>query len=237
MSSTPEETRELTALLEMRGITKRFPGVLANDNIDFDVRAGEVHTLFGENGAGKSTLMRVLYGFYQPDSGEVYLDGKPVEHRLAGSGHRPRDRDDPPALHAGPDAHGGRERLARAQVHPGTAQGRPPRLGSHRGAFGPLRAGGKPLGSHLAAVGGRAPAGRDHQGALPPVEAPGARRAHGRPHPAGGGRPFPGAEKDGRRGLRLDFHLAQDPRGAGSLRPHHRAAGRAERSPPYPPPR
>jgi simple sugar transport system ATP-binding protein len=78
MSSTPERTRELTALLEMRGVTKRFPGVLANDRIDFDVRAGEVHTLFGENGAGKSTLMRVLYGFYQPDSGEVYLDGKPV---------------------------------------------------------------------------------------------------------------------------------------------------------------
>jgi simple sugar transport system ATP-binding protein len=69
---------QVTALLEMRGITKGFPGVLANDNIDFDVRAGEVHTLFGENGAGKSTLMRVLYGFYQPDSGKVYLDGKPV---------------------------------------------------------------------------------------------------------------------------------------------------------------
>ncbi len=78
MSSTPEKATEMTALLEMRGVTKRFPGVLANDNIDFDVRAGEVHTLFGENGAGKSTLMRVLYGFYQPDSGEIYLHGKPV---------------------------------------------------------------------------------------------------------------------------------------------------------------
>jgi simple sugar transport system ATP-binding protein len=68
----------MTALLEMNGITKRFPGVLANDNIDFDVRAGEVHALFGENGAGKSTLMRVLYGFYQADSGKVYLDEKQV---------------------------------------------------------------------------------------------------------------------------------------------------------------
>jgi simple sugar transport system ATP-binding protein len=67
------------ALLEMRGITKRFPGVLANDNIDFDVRAGEVHTLFGENGAGKSTLMRVLYGFYQPDEGKLRLEGEPVD--------------------------------------------------------------------------------------------------------------------------------------------------------------
>lgn len=66
------------ALLEMRQITKRFPGVLANDRIDFEVRAGEVHTLFGENGAGKSTLMRVLYGLHQPDGGEIVMRGERV---------------------------------------------------------------------------------------------------------------------------------------------------------------
>ena len=60
----------------MKGITKKFPGVLANDRIDFNVRAGEVHALLGENGAGKTTLMRILYGLYPKDEGEIYLYGR-----------------------------------------------------------------------------------------------------------------------------------------------------------------
>src|SRR5438094_5718908 len=72
-------------VLELRGITKKFPGVVANDRVDFDLRRGEVHALLGENGAGKSTLMNVLYGLYHPDEGEVLVKGKPI--RL----HSPKD--------------------------------------------------------------------------------------------------------------------------------------------------
>ena len=70
-------------VLEMRGIRKEFPGVVANDGISFDVRRGEVHALLGENGAGKSTLMNILYGLYRPDEGEIRLNGKTVSFSSA----------------------------------------------------------------------------------------------------------------------------------------------------------
>jgi simple sugar transport system ATP-binding protein len=68
----------MTPILELRGITKRFPGVLANDHIDLTLEPGEIHCLLGENGAGKTTLMNILYGLYQPDEGEIVVRGQRI---------------------------------------------------------------------------------------------------------------------------------------------------------------
>src|SRR5512146_1093859 len=86
MTVLPETTQSRRIQrVEMRNIVKRFPGVLANASVSFDVQAGEVHALLGENGAGKSTLMRQLYGLYQPDEGQILIDGAP--HQF----HSPQD--------------------------------------------------------------------------------------------------------------------------------------------------
>jgi simple sugar transport system ATP-binding protein len=72
----------MTLALDMRGITKRFPGVLANENVHLQVAKGEIHALLGENGAGKTTLVNILYGLYRPDEGDIVVHGTPL--RLAG---------------------------------------------------------------------------------------------------------------------------------------------------------
>ncbi len=69
----------MTIVLEAKGITKQFPGVLANDHVNFDLREGEIHALLGENGAGKTTLMNILYGLYQQDEGEIWVNGERAE--------------------------------------------------------------------------------------------------------------------------------------------------------------
>ncbi len=79
MTATLNTTSEtMPPMVEMRGIVKRFPGVLANDHVDFELRAGEIHGLLGENGAGKSTLMNVLAGLYKQDAGTIKVNGNPV---------------------------------------------------------------------------------------------------------------------------------------------------------------
>jgi general nucleoside transport system ATP-binding protein len=71
--------KPVQTVVEMRSITKRFPGIIANDNINLVVKKGEIHALLGENGAGKSTLMNVLFGLYQPEEGEILINEKPVK--------------------------------------------------------------------------------------------------------------------------------------------------------------
>ena len=110
-------------VLEMRGIRKEFPGVVANDDVSLDVRRGEVHALLGENGAGKSTLMNILYGLYKPGRGrDPRCNGKPVIVRLGERRDRRRYRHGAPALHAHPRDDRRRERRA----GDGAGQGRRP---------------------------------------------------------------------------------------------------------------
>lgn len=78
MQTVDNKPKHGETVLEVRGITKRFPGVVANDHIDFEMKAGEIHALLGENGAGKTTLMNILFGLLQPDEGEIYIRGKRV---------------------------------------------------------------------------------------------------------------------------------------------------------------
>ena len=73
-------------VIEMRHITKRFPGIIANDDVSIGIRKGEVYALLGENGAGKSTLMSILFGTYEPDQGEILVDGKVVMTLKGGPG-------------------------------------------------------------------------------------------------------------------------------------------------------
>ncbi len=68
-------------VLEARGITKVFPGVVANDHINFEIKAGEIHAILGENGAGKTTLMNILFGLLHPDEGEIYIRGERVKFK------------------------------------------------------------------------------------------------------------------------------------------------------------
>ena len=203
----------------MEHITKHFPGVLANDDVSLELRAGEIHALIGENGAGKSTLMRVLYGMYPPDS-RILTAGRGGHDRLAPRRDRPRHRHGPPALRAGGPLHGHGERDPRRGGRRDPRHRRPPSQGraSSRRRYGfsvdPSALGRGPLGRGGAA-------GRDPQGAVPGRRHPHPRRAHRRPHAAGDEgavREPPAPPRDGKTIVFISHKLDEV---LADRRPHH----------------
>ena len=175
------------AYLEMRGITKRFGSVVANDHVDLSVERGEIHALLGENGAGKSTLMNVLYGMYDYFDGEVLLDGQPLHIKS------PRD-----AI-----AHGIGMVHQHFMLIPAHTVVENIILGLPGGAILGIRQAAEeiralaeslhididPLRPCQRADGGAAAAGGDPEGTLPQGEAADFGRAYRRPHAPGVGEP------------------------------------------------
>ena len=218
-------------VLEMRGIRKEFPGVVANDDVDFDLRRGEVHALLGENGAGKSTLMNILYGLYQPDAGEIRLNGKPVVVRARRSD----------AIDAGIGMVHQHFMLipvmtVAENIVLGTEPARDGVLLDERGSRAAGRARWRSTFNFAVDPDAlveditRRPAAarRDPEGALPERRHPDPRRADRRADAAGGR----GAVRDpphAAAGGHVDhLHQPQAERGARDRRPHHRAAARQD---------
>ena len=160
----------------VRNVTKRFPGVVANDDVSLDFNAGEIHVLLGENGAGKSTLIGILAGMQQPDEGEILIGGKPVKIASPRASRRLRHRHRVPACAAGAVSFGHREPDAgRAVV--ADARCAAPALARFRELSAAARRHHRSRCAGRAPVAGRAAAGRDHARALARREGADPRRA------------------------------------------------------------
>ena len=211
----------------MRHITKRFPGIVANDDVSFDLFEGEVHALLGENGAGKSTLMNILYGLYHADEGEILIKGKPV--RLgspsasigAGVGMVHQHFMLIPVMTVAENIV-----LAEEPTRERDPLRRPRGRAACPGDLRPLRAGGRPGGEDRGHHRRPAAARRDLEGALPRRGHPRPRRADRRAHAAGGAGALRGDPRSHRARQVGDLHHAQAERGARHRRPDHGPAPR-----------
>ncbi len=224
-------SEQAPAAVELKGITKRFPGVVANKDVQLRVAPGTVHAVMGENGAGKSTLMKILYGMQQPDEGVIEVEGRPVTF------HSPSD-----AIAAGigmvhqhfkladnftvlENVVLGAEPGGAIRLDIAAARARILEISDRYG----LDVDPDPLVADLGV--GAAAADRDPQGALPRRTDPHPRRADRGPGAAGGRRAVRGPGRAQGRGPDHHLHLAQARRGAQGRRRDHRAPRGAPPSP------
>ncbi|MGC3999663.1 MAG: ATP-binding cassette domain-containing protein [Anaeromyxobacter sp.] len=201
-------------LLEMVGISKEFPGVRALDDVSLTVRAGTVHALMGENGAGKSTLMKILFGLYHPDRGEIRLEGRPL---VIG---RPKEALDNGISMIHQELHPIPHRSVMENIWLGRFPQR--KLGpipfvDHRAMYRDTAALFKGLGITIdpaARLGSlslsKIQSGGDRQGGLVQVQGHHHGRAHLLAHRGGGGAPVPDHQRPALARLRHHLHLAQD---------------------------